>query len=867
MKKTRLFSILLSVLMLLSSLSTAVFATGSGASAIPAVPTTLPDLSVEDEENVKDGVWKVGTGYHNDAQGNILTDAGRLPAGDVGELPAVTQGKSFTTVSAWTGSVSGQQTNVLVSQTVASPVTVPSGAVGLMLYVKAEGTNGNSGLRFKPDFSAVGGSTVVYDCETLADCAAKYVYYYDATNGVWRACAPDHSFRVPDGFEGYVYMPFESFSSRTVALRASDLEGLQLSSFEIDYRWDASAFTLESVDYVVVSDVHPATLPDLSYDNEENLKEGVFKCFGGIHNNKDGSINTQQGRIEPGSLIELSAVTQGKAYTTTSVWSGSSTNTTSGTLNWINIDNGGVKIPADGVGVMVKIKAAGNPNSDNAGVRVNLKLYESAEATAQTYWAETTKNKVLYYYDSTNSVWRGFESGHSMTVPRTFHGYLYIPFESFNHGGTQLYSDLLEGMYIRSFGFNHAWQATGVTVESVEIVSVSDTMPERLPDLKVTNADNVKDGVWESGWEMHNDTAGNIVVKAGDTDNERVDANSEGALPLATQGMLFSTVSAWNGTKAARKLVDASGDNPGVPEEPMAFDEKIAVPAGAVGIMLKVNVKGVNGNSGIRVNPDFYESSEADTPIYQCVTDKNAGKHVYYYDAVNSVWRASDAEHHYRVPNNFHGYIYIPFETYLTAPGGVSLESSAAQGLYLGGVRLCYKWGTESFTLEDISFVTPKTEPVKPPKTYTVTWEVGENTYTEVYELGQMPAFKGSTDRPADTQYRYEFKGWDAELVPVTKSVTYSALYRTIALEQEPSGDSGTTDTPTTPDNNSSGGAADNDTPATPSESGTGAAGTGAAGTDAAGEPEEKGCSSAAAPAAGLLILAVVPAILRRKRK
>ncbi len=861
MKKTRLFSLLLSVLMLLASLSTAVLATASDTSAIPAYPTTLPDLSVEDEEDVLDGVWKVGTGYHNDAQGNIKTDAGRLPVGDAGELPAVTQGKPFTTVSAWTGSISGQETNQLVAATVASPVTVPSGAVGVMLKVKAEGTNGNSGLRFKPDFSVAGAAAATYDCENSASCAAKYVYYYDAANGVWRACDPDHSFRVPDGFQGYVYMPFESFSSKTVALRACDLEGLQMTSFEIDYRWNASAFTLESVDYVIVNDVHPETLPNLSYDNEENLKQGVYNCFGGVHNNKDGTINTSQKRLEPGDLAELPAVTQGKAYTTTAVWSGSFVSTSTSTPAFHTLDTG-IQIPADAVGIMIKIKTTGDLNADNSGVRFNPRFYESADAATHLYQGETTKEKALYYYDASNSVWRSFKSTHSMTVPRSFHGYVYLPFEAFVHAGnTMLHSDLVEGLYIRSFGIDHRWNASGLTLESVEIVSVSDTMPERLPEVKVTDTANLKQGLWKTGWETHNDRLGNIV-----TTGERVAADA-GALPLATQGMLFSTVSAWSGSKAAHQLVDASGDNPGVPEETMVFDEKVAVPTGAVGIMLKVNVKGANGNSGIRVSPDFYAAADADTPTYQCVTEATAAKYVYYYDTVNSVWRASGAEHHYRMPDNFHGYVYIPFETYLTAPGGVSLESSAAQGLYLGGVRLCYKWSTASFTLEDISFVTPKTEPVKPPKTYTVTWEVGENIYTEVYEEGQMPEFKGSTDRPADNRNRYEFKGWDAELVPVTKSVTYAALYRTIPLENANGDTNPDSNQPpvTNPDNNGTTPDSNANTPDnTPADS---RPGTGAVDQNQTAEEPEKGCASVAAPTAGLLLLAVVPVLMNRKKK
>ncbi len=53
-------------------------------------------------------------------------------------------------------------------------------------------------------------------------------------------------------------------------------------------------------------------------------------------------------------------------------------------------------------------------------------------------------------------------------------------------------------------------------------------------------------------------------------------------------------------------------------------------------------------------------------------------------------------------------------------------------------------------------------------------------TITEVYEKGTMPAFKGTTDKPETTRYRYEFAGWDKELVPVAEAATYTARFNEI---------------------------------------------------------------------------------------
>jgi hypothetical protein len=60
---------------------------------------------------------------------------------------------------------------------------------------------------------------------------------------------------------------------------------------------------------------------------------------------------------------------------------------------------------------------------------------------------------------------------------------------------------------------------------------------------------------------------------------------------------------------------------------------------------------------------------------------------------------------------------------------------------------------------------------------YTVTWIVDGNTTTEQVEYGQVPAFKGSTDKASDGQYSYTFKGWDKEIVAVVGDVTYTAQY------------------------------------------------------------------------------------------
>ena len=63
--------------------------------------------------------------------------------------------------------------------------------------------------------------------------------------------------------------------------------------------------------------------------------------------------------------------------------------------------------------------------------------------------------------------------------------------------------------------------------------------------------------------------------------------------------------------------------------------------------------------------------------------------------------------------------------------------------------------------------------------TYTVTWIVDGTSITETYNYGEMPSFKGSTDKANDGCVVYAFTGWDKELVSVTGNETYTALYST----------------------------------------------------------------------------------------
>lgn len=69
-----------------------------------------------------------------------------------------------------------------------------------------------------------------------------------------------------------------------------------------------------------------------------------------------------------------------------------------------------------------------------------------------------------------------------------------------------------------------------------------------------------------------------------------------------------------------------------------------------------------------------------------------------------------------------------------------------------------------------------------PEQTYTVTWDVDGLITREVYRAGEMPVYKGETQKPADEIHTYTFLGWAPELAPVTADITYTAQYEAVPI-------------------------------------------------------------------------------------
>lgn len=68
--------------------------------------------------------------------------------------------------------------------------------------------------------------------------------------------------------------------------------------------------------------------------------------------------------------------------------------------------------------------------------------------------------------------------------------------------------------------------------------------------------------------------------------------------------------------------------------------------------------------------------------------------------------------------------------------------------------------------------------------TYTVTWDLGYTTVPEEYSYGDIPSYKGSTARPDDRIYSYEFNGWDQEPEAVFSDTTYTARWKKKLLKE-----------------------------------------------------------------------------------
>ena len=77
----------------------------------------------------------------------------------------------------------------------------------------------------------------------------------------------------------------------------------------------------------------------------------------------------------------------------------------------------------------------------------------------------------------------------------------------------------------------------------------------------------------------------------------------------------------------------------------------------------------------------------------------------------------------------------------------------------------------------DVCGVLLKKGEVIPKSGAVITWIVDGVQTTEVYQKGTTPTYKGALEKSETARYRYEFAGWDQEIVPVSSDATYTAQF------------------------------------------------------------------------------------------
>ncbi|MBQ7123826.1 MAG: InlB B-repeat-containing protein, partial [Oscillospiraceae bacterium] len=117
--------------------------------------------------------------------------------------------------------------------------------------------------------------------------------------------------------------------------------------------------------------------------------------------------------------------------------------------------------------------------------------------------------------------------------------------------------------------------------------------------------------------------------------------------------------------------------------------------------------------------------------------------------------------------------VEVTYGTAITVP-----EYEAPEGHTFGGWTVPETMPAENITL-DAALTVNK---------YEITWVVdGEEIKTEV-EFGKLPEFEGTPEKEADENFTYTFKEWDKEIVEVTGTATYTAVFTRTGWETSEDG-------------------------------------------------------------------------------
>ncbi len=305
--------------------------------------------------------------------------------------------------------------------------------------------------------------------------------------------------------------------------------------------------------------------------------------------------------------------------------------------------------------------------------------------------------------------------------------------------------------------------AVGLTATAATATATAPTLPPALPT----------DDIYKAGHNgsvfVFNTSEGNI-----DTTMGLLSASETTPLiPEELQGIAFDVYSTitWDDFIVPTTTSGGEVKTAGIHPKEMGT---LTIPANATGFLIHYENKGTNVYTGASFAPTIDGKSY---PTTDCERT-NTPYHVYWYDAENQAWRVNSSKdgtsHSFRIPADFNGYLYIPFES-------LDLNSAAVAGKTLTDVAFGGTWTDDEKVFHSVSIVGKKATGTN----YTVTWQAGRSQITELYAENVTPVSPYNTTaliKATDSAYIYEsFKSWDKPITAVTADVIYTATWNTVA--------------------------------------------------------------------------------------
>ncbi len=653
MKRTKILSLFLALILVLTAIPMTVLAAGEPATAAtPTLPETLPG--------------NPSTIYRPKFNGTDAYDWSDTTTalGSDGTMPATTYGIKYSMVPAMTEAEAFTTTNVTdnVYYTLASAATIPAGATGFMVRI----TNATAATMKAFCFNPVLSGTAY-----LQSTQSKYAaYYYDEASSAWRAVTKaeyNWCIRFPGSFDGYFYIPFES-----IGLTSATAKGLSFTGF--GYRnagWNSDTDTTYHSVSIVTADLALNSLPG---DPSAIFRPTLNSTFDwSATDTALGVGGTMPASTYGMTYTTLPAMTEAEAF---------STNLTTDNVIY-NLETG-TFIPEGSTGFMVRV-------TNGATGAMNAFVFNPV-LNGTTYLQSTQSKFAAYYCDASSFAWRAVtkdEYAWCIRFPGSFDGYFYIPFESIG-----LTSETAAGMKFTGFGYRIAgWDTTSqTTYHSVSIVAKEGTEADVRPMMPTTLP--ADDGtVYKAGYDGANMVFNNANYTVNTTYGPL--AAGAGTVPAAAESKPFTLSPAY--TTSVTHAGTATGDTGAEVVEGLS----VPVPANAQGFMLKVSMsRSSDYNNGIGFSPAFTDVTYR--PIQSSPTHC-----FYYFDADTQVWRASVGDWWvFRMPGQFNGYVYIPFENYFLNDGSAMTAEDVA-GRNFTGFKYFIGGTAGAFTIESVSFVIP----------------------------------------------------------------------------------------------------------------------------------------------------------------